>query len=185
MDRALRGAIDPRRSGESHEKGSSNVKSNPILDRLWKLGYEEIIGPLGPYAALLRQERQDPIPDPWRIAVARLVEAAQAKEIAAELPPASARQKEEMEKSASESIEVIFDEYCGTPPHPRPWPWPGPPPWTWQIVSGLSLVANTLQAGALRDGILDIAVQLTMRASAVSAKEVPAHEAEVGQAAHA
>jgi hypothetical protein len=46
------------------------------------------------------------------------------------------------------------DEIC-----PR-WPYPGPPPWLSIIASELTLVANTLQEGRLRTGILQLAGQV-------------------------
>jgi hypothetical protein len=49
------------------------------------------------------------------------------------------------------------DEIC-----PR-WPYPGPPPWLSIIASELTLVANTLQEGGLRAGILEVAGQVLDR----------------------
>ena len=40
-----------------------------------------------------------------------------------------------------------------------PEPPPVPPPWDWQIVSALSLIANSQQVGGLRDKLLGIAGQ--------------------------
>jgi hypothetical protein len=98
-----------------------------------------------------------PSPEPWRIAVAQLVQAAQARDLAAKLP--EGRLKSELTRSSGTAIEAIIDEWCGTPPRKHPWPWPGPPPWVWEIVSEISLVANSLQPGSLRDTIEDIATQ--------------------------
>jgi hypothetical protein len=70
-----------------------------------------------------------------------------------------------MAKSAGTAIDTILDDYCGTPPRKHPWPWPGPPPWVWDIASELSLMANSLQAGSLRDGILDVAAQAVQKAN--------------------
>ena len=54
---------------------------NPWADRYWKIGGEEIIGPLGPYAAGIAHAaaQADPTPEPWRVAVGQFVQAAQAK----------------------------------------------------------------------------------------------------------
>jgi hypothetical protein len=147
------------------------LSTNPILEMLAKKGYEEIIGPLGPIlSALEAAKKQESDPMSWGHAVAGLVQAAQAKELAARLPP---KDRANATKSATSAIEEILDDWCGTPPRRIPWPWPGPPPWTWQIVSALSLIANSLQAGALRDELLGIAGQAAARAS------------EAGQASHA
>src|SRR5262249_30179311 len=144
-------------------KEFSMLNRNPIIESLWPKGYEEIIGPLGPYAAAARAgESTNPIPEPWRRAVADLVQAAQAKELATKLP---AKDRAAATKSATTAIEEILDEWCGTPPRRHPWPWPGPPPWTWQIVSALSLIANSLQPGLLRDELLGIAGQAATKAT--------------------
>jgi hypothetical protein len=150
---------------------------NPWLERLYKIGWEEIVDPHSPLAfgptpnpwrlwqldpepTPWRLWQLDPEPEPWRIAVAQLVQAAQAKDLAARLPD---KLKSAMMKSATSAIDAVLDEWCGTPP-PKPWPWPGPRPWVWNIVSELSLVANSLQPGSLRDGILDIASQAIQKA---------------------
>lgn len=128
-------------------------------------GWEEIIDPHGPLASpsTTQLEVEEPRPEPWRIAVEQLVEAAQVRDIASRLP--EGRLKAALGKSAGAAIETIIDDWCGTPPRKWPWPWPGPPPWTWQIVSDLSGFANTLQAGSLRDQVLDVAKQVVQKAS--------------------
>jgi hypothetical protein len=106
-----------------------------------------------------------PSPEPWRVAVLQLVQAAQAKDLATRLP--EGHLKNTLASSAGRAIDNILDDVCGTPHgHPYPWPWPGPPPWVWEIVSELSLVANSLQAGSLRDGIQQVATQALQKASA-------------------
>jgi hypothetical protein len=146
---------------------------NPWLRWFWEHGGEEIVGPHGPFVPGLTlgpnpnpwgptPNPWGPTPDPWRAVVAQLVQAAVAKDLAGRLEGGS---KSELAKSAGGAIDKILDDWCGTPPKiPLPWPWPGPPPWTWEIVSGLSLVANSLQPGSLRDGILDIASQAAKKA---------------------
>jgi hypothetical protein len=107
----------------------------------------------------------DPTPEPWRIAVLQLLQAAQAKDLAARLPDGPL--KHALESSAGSATNSILDDWCGTPPkYPYPWPWPGPPPWVWEIVSELSLIANSLQPGSLRDGIQQVANEALQKASA-------------------
>jgi hypothetical protein len=138
---------------------------NPWLRWLWGHGWEEPVGPggplvserFGPQPEPWRSAVTGPSPEPWRIAVAQLVQAAQARDLAAKLP--EGRLKSELTRSSGTAIEAIIDEWCGTPPRKHPWPWPGPPPWVWEIVSEISLVANSLQPGSLRDTIEDIATQ--------------------------
>jgi hypothetical protein len=141
-------------------------RNNPILQWLWKHGWEEPVGPLGPLA-----ERADhavhapdfsPHPEPWREAVPLLIQAAQARELASRM---EGRLKDQAIKSATSAIELVLDDWCGTPPRKWPWPWPGPPPWTWEIASELSLVAHSLQPGGLKDGLLDIAGQVMQKAA--------------------
>ena len=141
---------------------------NPVLRWYWEHGGEEIIGPLGPYAARAEMavERSGPLPDPWRVAVAQLVQAAQAKDLAVKLPKG---QREQAVRSATAAIEDILDDWCGTPPRKWPWPWPGPPPWVWDIVSELSGIANTLAAGSLRDGLLEVAGQAIQKSAGPNA----------------
>jgi hypothetical protein len=61
--------------------------------------------------------------------------------------------------SADRAIASLLDsdDIC-----PR-WPFPGPPPWLSIIASELTLVANTLNEGSLREEILNIAGQLLDR----------------------
>jgi hypothetical protein len=144
---------------------------NPWLRWYYDHGGEEIIGPLGPlHAVALNPQPLPPVattspgPVPWRIAVIQLAQAAQARDLATRLP--EGRLKGALERSAKAAIETVLDDWCGTTPkHPRPWPWPGPPPWAWEIASELSLFANTLQPGTLRDTVQDLATQALQRAS--------------------
>lgn len=140
--------------------------TNPILQWLWKHGWEEPVGPLGPVVKQFGPHPEPwvsgPSPEPWRVAVPQLVQAVQARELAARL---EGHAKEEMFKSAHLAIEAILDDWCGTPPRRYPWPWPGPPPWVWEIASQLTLIANTVEAGSLREGLLDVAGRAIQRAS--------------------
>ena len=120
---------------------------NYFLDRLWRLGFEEIIGPLGPLRVAERASRSQPQHEPWRVAVPQLVEAAVARDIA------NKAQNKVGLQSATQTIQNLIDDYCGTPPRKIPWPFPGPPPWAWQIASELSLFASNLQDGGLRGEI--------------------------------
>ena len=115
---------------------------NPFLLHFWRKGGE-------------------PEPDPWRVAVGQLTQAASAKGMAVQLPEGP--QQVALLRSADAAINAILDDFCGTPPRLYPWPWPGPPPWAWQIVSELHFVASTLQLGPLRDEILKVAVQAATR----------------------
>jgi hypothetical protein len=65
------------------------------------------------------------------------------------------------------AIGAILDDWCGTPPRKHPWPWPDPPPWVWEIASELSLTANSLQPGSLRDEIQNLAVEVIQKAGAI------------------
>ncbi|SRR6266545_2335076 len=135
---------------------------NPWLRWFWEHGGEEPVGPLGPFVSP-QVERAGPHPEPWRAAVVQLAQAAQVKDLASRLP--EGRLKSAVAKSAEAAIGMVLDDWCGTPPRRHPWPWPGPPPWVWEIASELSLMANSLQAGSLRDGILDIAAQAVQKAN--------------------
>jgi hypothetical protein len=151
---------------------SADYLWNPWLRWYYAHGGEEIIGPLGPLEAVALnpqplppgEAKLGPRPEPWRIAVAQLVRAAQAKDLTTGLP--EGQQRIGLEKSAGAAIETILDDWCGTPPkYPYPWPWPGPPPWVWEIAAGLAEVASTLQPGSLRDTIQQVATQALQRAS--------------------
>ena len=121
--------------------------NNPVLERLWKKGLEDIIGPLGPFRIA---ERETPQPEPWKVALPQLVQAAIAKDLATKYKNKAGQQ------SASQAIDKIVDDWCGTPPGRHPWPFPGPPPWNWQIASELSLIANSIHPGSLRNEIEEV-----------------------------
>jgi hypothetical protein len=140
---------------------------------LWKHGWEEPVGPVGPLHSMSEPWKlgpqpipwhrvAGPQPDPWHVAVFQLIEAVQARDLAANL---EGQFKEEAIRSATTAIDGILDDWCGTPPRKWPWPWPGPPPWTWEIASELSLAANSLQPGSLKDGLLDVAAQVVQKAA--------------------
>jgi hypothetical protein len=91
-----------------------------------------------------------PTPDPWvSIIITQLVQAAVVKDLAGRIEGGS---RSQLGKSAEAVITKIIDEdLC--PPQP---PYPGPHPKFWEVVTGLSLVANQLQSGGVRDAIGDI-----------------------------
>jgi hypothetical protein len=82
--------------------------------------------------------------------VMALAEAANAAQVAAVLPGGELRS--ELETGAAAFVDAVLDEYCGTRR-----PWPGPSPWAIVIASALSQLANTYQAGFLREELLRIA----------------------------
>jgi hypothetical protein len=110
----------------------------------------------------------DPGPDPWGPPygpVAALVNAVNVKVLAGTV---NAPARQQLEVSANQAIEQILDDYCGTPPRVYPWPWPGPPPWVYVIASELNAIANTMEAGRLREGLTEVAGQVLQRGLAQS-----------------
>jgi hypothetical protein len=110
----------------------------------------------------------DPGPDPWGPPygpVASLVNAVNVKALAATV---SGPARQQLEVSANAAIEQILDDYCGTPPRVYPWPWPGPPPWVYVIASELNAIANTMEAGRLREGLTEVAGLVLQRGLAQS-----------------
>jgi hypothetical protein len=97
----------------------------------------------------------NPDPVPW--AVAFLLSAASSKAAAANMANKVAAQQ--IIAGADQAIASFIDSDDICPP----WPFPGPPPWLSIIASELTLVANTLQEGLLRTGILQIAGQVLDR----------------------
>jgi hypothetical protein len=94
--------------------------------------------------------------------VAFLVSAVSSKEAATNMTDKVAAQQIIAAANASIARFIDSDDIC-----PR-WPWPGPPPWLSIIASELTLVANTLQEGSLRAGILQVAGQVLDRAQALA-----------------
>jgi len=140
----------------------SAYRNNPLSAWYWEHGGEEIIGPHGPFVAQIARAatQAEPDPCPWRIAVGQLVQAVQAKDLASKLDKDL---QEQVIRSSASAIADILDDWCGTPPRKWPWPWPGPPPWIWEIAAELSMIANSLSAGSLRDAILDVAAQVVQK----------------------
>ena len=96
-----------------------------------------------------RDERREPEPPDTTVALAFLVTAAGVKDAAARMTDKG--KAEEIIFSSESAVADFLDDYCKTP-----WPhhWPGPPPW-WvsQLVSQLTLVASTLQPGAIQSSL--------------------------------
>jgi hypothetical protein len=107
---------------------------------------------------LLRPPDHGPGPRPWAAAVSGLAEAASLKLTAASLPEGDLR--DQLQAGAARSIEDILDHWCGTR---RRWPWPGPPSWAIAIAAELAAMADSRQAGFLRDELLRIAGQALLR----------------------
>jgi len=147
-------------------------KVDPLWRWLWRHGWEPPVGPEGP---LGEASVPDPVPwrsradaDSWREAVEQLVEAVQAKDVASRMKDSAMR--EATAHRAQAAIEMVLEDWCGTPPRRHPWPWPGPPPWVWAIISALNVAANSVEAGSLRDGLMDVAAQALQKAGATGAR---------------
>ena len=144
-----------------------------IEQLLWARGWEEPVGPLGPFLS-----RGHPVPwltpspwlgaqpEPWLLghgtadrqgAVNRLVQGAQIKEVAARL--SEGQHRTALIKAASDAIKNAIDELC---PRPRAIPWPKPH-WAFEIVSELARVADSSANGAVRDELLDAAAEVARR----------------------
>src|SRR5262245_49405552 len=106
----------------------------------------------GPVAQF-SERRETPVPSPWRTlpgnpdpvpwSAAFLISAVSSKVAAENMTNKAAAQN--IIAAADQTIAAFIDsdDIC-----PR-WPYPGPPPWLSIIASELTLVANTLQEGAL------------------------------------
>jgi hypothetical protein len=99
-----------------------------------------------------------PGPRPWADAVCGLAEAANVKQIAASQPEGDLRSQ--LEARAARSIDDILDHWCAAS---RPRLWPGPPPAAIVIAAEIAAMANSHQAGFLRDELLRIAGQALLR----------------------
>jgi hypothetical protein len=110
-------------------------------------------------------------PRPWAAAVSGLAEAASLKQIAAALPEGDARSR--LEARAARSIDEILDHWCGTR---RRWLWPGAPSAAIAIAADVAALANSHQAGFLRDELLHIAGQALLRPFGSLPPGGPAHK---------
>ena len=105
-----------------------------------------------------------PWPNPWRAnAAGYLVSVLTLREAAASAGEAGAG----VARNADGAIDQFIDEYCGTTWHP-PWPVPGPGPWVFGLASQLSLIASTLQEGALRNAVLAVAGRVVSKGVAAA-----------------
>ncbi|MEO6195007.1 MAG: hypothetical protein ABIS20_18480 [Thermoanaerobaculia bacterium] len=102
----------------------------------------------------------EPNPFPWRFAVSSLIAVISLREVASKMPDGQV--KIELGKRVDSAISRFIDD-CGTR-HPG-WPWPGPPPWVYPIASELSVAANTITEGNVRNEVLKVAGQIIERAS--------------------
>jgi hypothetical protein len=98
--------------------------------------------------------------------IAFFVQAATAKEVAHNVPDKLLGTQ--LAQRADNSIANAIDEYCGsTGPH-KIRPLPGPPAGVYSLVSQLTILANTFQAGSLRTELSSIAGRLMQKAVQVS-----------------
>jgi hypothetical protein len=145
--------------------------NNPILNWLWRHGYELPVDPAGPlsgpspipwkFGPHPEPWRAGPRPEPWRTAVGEIVQAVQARDLASRITDEKVR--EQIIGTATATISAVLDDdLC--PPYRR-WPWPGPPPWPWLAVSELTSLANALPAGGVHDQLKDVAAQILERAA--------------------
>jgi hypothetical protein len=102
----------------------------------------------------------EPGPRPWAAAVSGLAHAARVKRIAASLPGSDLRSQ--LEAGAARSIEDILDEWCG-PRRPRAALALGPQTQAIALAAEVAAMANSHQAGFLRDELLRIAGQALVR----------------------
>jgi hypothetical protein len=101
--------------------------------------------------------RGNPPPVPGS-SVEFLVSAISSQVAASQMTDRNAAQQTIAALSQTITAFIDSDDIC-----PR-WPWPGPPPWLSPIASELTLIANTLQEGPLRAGLLRVAGQVLDRA---------------------
>jgi len=131
---------------------------------LWQWIEHALLGYVGsgsthPTSEARDRLRGNPDPVPWSVAF--LVSKVSSKEAAANMTNKAAAQQ--IIADADEAITEFIDsdDIC-----PR-WPYPGPSPWLSIIASVLTFVANTMQVGSLRIGILQVAGQVLDRAQAL------------------
>jgi hypothetical protein len=107
---------------------------------------------------LVGRPQDEPVPWPWTTAVSGLAVAANVKQITTSLPEGDLRSQ--LEAQSARSIDDILDHWCAS--H-SDWPWPGPPPWAIAIAAEVAAMADSHQAGFLRDELLRIAGQALLR----------------------
>jgi hypothetical protein len=110
----------------------------------------------------------NPQPLPPREAVAAmLVFQIGLRDLASRLPR---EQGSELNSRLNQMIEDEIDDICGTPPNIH-WPIPGPPPFALVVATELNLIANAMQEGTIREGVLEIANRIMQKATATSARK--------------
>jgi hypothetical protein len=99
----------------------------------------------GPHPHLLQThlERMGPVPDPWSPASSLFVVAAALKDVVSRLPEG---QKSQLGTAISQAAADWEDWFCGNGPRPRPH--------VIETAGELLAFAGTLEAGALRTGIV-------------------------------
>ena len=96
-------------------------------------------------------------PNPCLPAALLIIEAVNAKQVAATLAEGDLRSQ--LEKSADETIAAVIDDWCGTLP-PRPLPGPS---FGAELASVLAAVASSVAADSVRHELLCIAGQALER----------------------
>ena len=104
-------------------------------------------------------------PNPCLQAALVLIEAVNAKQVAATLADGDLRSQ--LQKSAEETIAAVIDDWC---PRLPPRPWPGPPLGA-ELASLLASLANSIAADSVRQELLRIAGQALARSLAEMAPD--------------
>jgi hypothetical protein len=126
--------------------------SHPPLQALRAYRYGTELPSAGPSPVPWRG-LESPHHVPWRLeAAGYLVSVLALREAAA----GAGEEGGAVVRSADLAIDRFIDDYCGTVWH-IPWPVPGPGPWVFGLASQLSLIANTLQQGELRNAVQNLA----------------------------
>jgi hypothetical protein len=131
--------------------------SHPPLQALRAYRQGTVLPSAGPSPVPWRLESPHPVP--WRLeAAGYLVWVLAMREAAS----GAGEEGAAIVRSADLAIDRYIDDYCGTVWH-LPWPVPGPGPWVFGLASQLSLIANTLQQGELRNAVLNVAGRVIRR----------------------
>jgi hypothetical protein len=107
--------------------------------------------------------KADSITDPWNQGViSALLSAISMQEVARRMPEGEHQQQ--LLSRSETFISEFVDDFCGTGPRPRPWPWPGPRPWILPAVAQLTVIANSMNKGSMRDEVQRVADEMAQRA---------------------
>jgi hypothetical protein len=123
-------------------------RAGGCIPRYPTIGGEPLVGPA----------QDGPVHWPWTTAVSGLAKAASVRQIATSLPEGDLRSQ--LEAGSARSVDDILDHWCAS--HSRG-PWPGPAPWAIAIAAQVAAMADSHQAGFLRDELLRIAGQALLR----------------------